>query len=284
MELKIKEALFPEVIEFNFDELKGEITERAEHYKTLVYTPEQIPAAKKDLATLRKLYKALNDARIAEKKKCLKPYEIFDDQVKVLLAILGEPIQMIDAQVKGYEEQRKQEKYNAILAYYESLNHPDWLRFERISDAKWMNATAKAAAIRQEITAKLEAIEKDLATLAELPEYGFEAIEMYKDTLDINRAINEGKRLAAVAKLAEQARQEAKHEGIIPARPIPEAAKQVSEMFTEPPADDPDVELAADPAARDKRVWMAFQALLTVEDATALHNFFTSRGIKFEAI
>lgn len=266
MELKIKESNFPEVIEFNFEELKGEITERAAHYKTLVYTAEQLPAAKKDLATLRKLYKALNDARIAEKKKCLKPYEIFDDQVKVLLAILGEPIQMIDAQVKGYEEQRKQEKYNAILAYYEGLNHPEWLRFERIFDEKWLNATAKADGIRKEITAKLEAIEKDLATLAELPEFGFEAVEMYKDTLDINAAINEGKRLAAMAKLAAQARLEAK---------MPDEPEKGSGMTPEEPAES---------NMQPEKSWIGFRALLSVEDAKALNAFFANRGIKFEAI
>ncbi len=270
MELKIKEALFPEVIEFNFEELKGEITERAAHYRTLVYTPEQLPAAKKDLATLRKLEKALNDAKIAEKKKCLKPLERFEAQIKELQAIVKEPIQMIDAQVKGYEEQRKQEKYNAILAYYEGLNHPDWLRLERIFDAKWMNATAKAAAIRQEITAKLEAIERDLAALAELPEYGFEAIEMYKQTLDINAAITEGKRLAELAKLAEQARQGMQHEGVIPARAISEDSSVVEET--------------APTESYDVRAWIDFSAYLNHADAAALKAFFESRKIEFRRI
>lgn len=286
MELKIKEALFPEVIEFNFEELKAEITERAGHYKTLVYTPEQIPAAKKDLATLRKLSKALNDAKVAEKKKCLKPYEAFENQVKELLAIIGEPIQMIDMQVKGYEEQRKQEKHGAIIAYYEGLNHPDWLRFERIFDEKWLNATAKPDAIRQEITAKLEAIEKDLATLAELPEYGFEALEAYKDTLDINKAIQEGKRLATMAKLAEHARQEMQvHGSPIPENPVPaaepeitpEEVEQLSEAYAEIPADDP-------PESYDVRAWINFSAYLNHADAVALNAFFKSRKIEFRQI
>ena len=38
MELKVKTPTFPEVIEFNFQELKQEITERASAYVNLVYT------------------------------------------------------------------------------------------------------------------------------------------------------------------------------------------------------------------------------------------------------
>ena len=38
MELRIKQPSFPEVIEFNFDELKQEIGNKVEKYKRLVYT------------------------------------------------------------------------------------------------------------------------------------------------------------------------------------------------------------------------------------------------------
>ena len=109
MELKLKEITFPEVIEFNYEELKQEITERVASYKNLVYTDDQIKDAKKDVAALRKFTKALSDERIRVKKDLLKPYEDFEAKVKELTAIVDESIKNIDNQVKGYDEQKKAE-------------------------------------------------------------------------------------------------------------------------------------------------------------------------------
>ena len=37
MELKVQDFKVPQVIEFNYEELKQAITERTEYYETLVY-------------------------------------------------------------------------------------------------------------------------------------------------------------------------------------------------------------------------------------------------------
>ena len=70
MELRIKSMSFPEAIEFNFEQLKQELTDKAEQYKGLVYTDDQVQDAKKDVAALRKFTKALSDERI-KVKNCL---------------------------------------------------------------------------------------------------------------------------------------------------------------------------------------------------------------------
>lgn len=279
MELKIKEVLFPEVIEFNFEELKAEVQTRAAHYAAMVYTEDQTAAAKKDLAALRKLSKALNDAKIAEKKKCLKPYEDFENKIKELMGIINEPIQLIDTQLKGYEEQKKQEKREAIIAYYDNCNHPDWMRFEQIFEERWLNASVKISTIAKEITLKLEAIEKDLLTLSELPAFGFEALEAYKGTLDINAAINEGRRLAEMAQRAaeEKAKREAE------ANAAEEAGQIVIEESEPVPAEAPEIiEEAAEPES--EKEWVSFRALLSIEDACALRDFFLMNDIEFEPI
>ena len=63
MELKVKEFTFPEIIEFNFDDLKNEITEKVSYYANLVYTDDQIKEAKADRAKLNKFVSALEDKR-----------------------------------------------------------------------------------------------------------------------------------------------------------------------------------------------------------------------------
>ena len=61
MKLDIKPYNPVEQILFNYEELRAEITQKTEIYKTLVYTDENIKSAKADKATLNKLKKALND-------------------------------------------------------------------------------------------------------------------------------------------------------------------------------------------------------------------------------
>ena len=50
-------------IDWNFEELKKEITEKAEMYGSLVYTDENIKEAKADRAKLNKFIKFLEDKR-----------------------------------------------------------------------------------------------------------------------------------------------------------------------------------------------------------------------------
>ena len=92
MELRIEEIEFPKVIEFNFDELKEEITAKAAIYRNMVFTDDTIKDAKAAKADLNKLVTAIEDARKREKKRCLQPYEEFEKQMKELVAIIKEPV------------------------------------------------------------------------------------------------------------------------------------------------------------------------------------------------
>lgn len=284
MELKVKTPTFPEVIEFNFNELKQEITERASAYVNLVYTEEQIQDAKKDRANLNKFVKALSDERIKIKKECLKPYEDFEAKIKELDKIVSAAINNIDSQVKGYEEKKKQEKLDEITNFFNSTEHPEWLHFAQIMNDKWLNASVSMKSIQEEINSRLEQISHDIVTLSNLPEFGFEATEVYKRSLDINTALNEGYRLSEIAKRkaeheAEQARLAAEVE-----------AQKQEETITahvnvnvqtpdgkEYPMGTVDVEIPA-------KQWVSFKALLTVEQARELKLFFDDRAIEFEAI
>ncbi len=261
MELKLKSITFPEVIEFNYEELKQEITERVASYKNLVYTDDQMQDAKKDVAMLRKFTKALSDERIRVKKDLLKPYEDFESKVKELTAIVDESIKNIDGQVKGYEDQKKAEKLDEILHIWNDRNIFEWLDFKLVFNEKWLNATVKISAIENEIVSKLSQISGDLLTLQNLPDFSFEAIEVYKTSLDINQAIQEGKRLAEIQK--KKAEQEA----------IPQAPSE------------PQPEVPETPKAPDTpKNWVSFKAYIDVNDALALRKFFESRNIEFEAI
>lgn len=280
MELRVNEVAIPEKITFNYDELKYELTEKVKMYKTLVYNDTQIAEAKKDKANLNKLKKALNDERIRREREYMKPFDIFKAQVNEIIGIINEPIAVIDAQVKEYEEKEKSEKRQKIEAFWEgelrediTTLPPEWLQLSQIFDDRWLNKTVSIATAKSDIKNAISRISDDLATLSELPEFGFEATEVYKTTLDMNKALNEGRRLAEIQKRKQEQEAQAK------AQAEAEAAK-AEEPKPEPPKPDfinPPVEEA--PAK-----WVNFSALLTTQQALALKDFFECNNIEFKPI
>lgn len=276
MELRVSPVTFPEVIEFNFMELKTDIEARVERYTNLVYTEDQIKEAKTDLASLRKFTKALSDERIKVKKECLKPYEDFEAKIKELSAIVDKGIVNIDNQVKNYDEAKKEEKRAAIVELFEMIGHPEWLTLEQIFNQKWLNASVKMSVVQAEIDARLEQIANDLDTLSNLPEFAFEAEEEYKRSLDINKAISEGKRLSEIAKRkAEMEADLAKRKAEQEAAKLPEGTdlNEVKEPGTYVVTPEP-----------IKKLEVCFRAYMTVEQAKELKTFFDNRGIEFEKI
>lgn len=271
MELKVKKITFPEVIEFNYDDLRQEIIEKVAMYNSLVYTDEQIKEAKSDRSKLNKFVKALSDERIKIKKKCLKPYEDFEKKINELTAIVNEPIALIDSQVKGYEEKKKAEKLEKIKEYFNEKNTHNFLTLDMIIDSKWLNASTSMRAVQDAIDAGLLQVGKDIATLSQLPEFGFEATEVYKTTLDVNKAVNEAKRMTEIAKAkAEAEKQEVKQTSFNDNESFDacvQECKKGSEKATEP-----------------LKQWISFSALLSTEHALELKEFFNSRNIEFKPL
>ncbi len=281
MELRIEELSFPQAIEFNFEELKAEITAKSALYANMVYTDETIKEAKADKAALNKFIKALEDKRKEVKKECLQPYEAFEKQMKELVAIINEPVRLIDGQVKTYEEKVKAEKLEKIKVYWESCCRPDWLNCSQIFDNGWLNASISLKKVKEAIDERLEQIATDLQTIGNLPEFGFEAEEVYKQTLDINKAISEGQRLADIQKRKEEAaRQKAKWEAEQERLKAEAETSKVDEIAQ---ASDSQPEVKNE-AAAPARQWVKFAAHLTVAEAKELAKFFEDRNIEFKAV
>lgn len=282
MELKMQEVQFPKVIQFNFAELKEEITAKAELYKNMVYTEDTIKEAKADKATLNKFIKVLEDKRKDVKKQCLQPYEDFEKQIKELVAIVNEPVQLIDSQVKAYDEKRKAEKLDQIKAIWEESDHPEWLSCSMIFDNRWLNVTFSLKQVQDAITERLTQINTELTTLNSLTEFAFEAVEVYKNTLDVNRAIAEGQRLADIQRRKqEEAMRKAAAEAAEKEAEIRQAEIE-PEVIT--PAE-PVAMIEPDPEPADaSATWIRFEACMTTEQAYKLKHFFEEEGIQFRPI
>jgi len=293
MQLKVNEVEIPKKIDFNYTELKQELTEKVQMYETLVYTDDQIKQAKTDKANLNKLKKALNDERIRREREYMAPFNEFKAQINEIIGIIDKPIAIIDKQVKEAEEQKKLEKAHAIEELFEEMTKPEWVKLEAIYNSKWLNATSSMKSIREEIESRLEQINNDLATLSNLPEFGFEATEVYKVTLDINKAVNEGKRLAEIQKRKEEqerlkAEAEARAKEEAAARAEAEAKAQEEKPKTEEIGSKVEENVEIEDIKTTNEInnaqWVSFSAKLTIAQARELKEFFDSRNIEFKAI
>ena len=182
-------------IETNFEEIKAALAAGLEEYKGMVFTAESQPEAKRTVASLRKLKKAMNDRRIEIKKTFMMPYTNFEAQVKELDKLIDEPIDFISGQIEEFERRRVEAKkamiceiYTGIMAEHGTVM--EYLPLDRIYDSRWENSTTTQKAITEAITAHVEHVEKDLDTIRAMEsEFEDKGLAKYKATLELSDAI-----------------------------------------------------------------------------------------------
>lgn len=153
-------------IQWNKEELEAAVRAKIAGYENVVYTEENIKAAKNDRAELNKLIKAIEERR---------------------------------KQVKAFEEKQKEEKKAAIKATYDENigDLAEVLPFEKIFDSRYLNQTYKLATAQKEIVDKIDTVKTDLETIDSLDsKYKLNAKDVYIKTLDLSKALAENKRLA----------------------------------------------------------------------------------------
>lgn len=277
MELRIispQDGGFVKEIQWNHEELKAEIAKKMNEYKTLVFTEDTIKDAKKDRADLNKLKTAFEDERKRIKKLCMEPYNLFESQVKEITSMIEEPIRIIDAQIKEVEHLKKEQKRMQIEDLFLTIGFQSFITLDKIWDEKWLNATVSLSKIEEQMKSIMYQIGEDVATIHRLPEFSFEAMEVYKSTLNLSMAIQEGQRLSDMQKRKaafeeEQRRkdEESKKESS-DSDPCKVELHQESIQNTDIPTEEPIMCL-------DLRVWG------TREQLMSLRNYMKETGLKF---
>lgn len=182
-------------IKTNSEEIKAALAAKMEEYKGMVFTAESQPEAKRTVASLRKLKKAMNDRRIEIKKTFMMPYTNFEAQVKELDKLIDEPIDFISGQIEEFERRRVEAKKAMICDIYTGImaehgTAMEYLPLDRIYDSRWENSTTTQKAIAEAITAHVEHVEKDLDTIRAMEsEFADKGLAKYKATLELSDAI-----------------------------------------------------------------------------------------------
>lgn len=290
MELRIlspQESGFVKEIQWNNEELKAEISNKMQEYKTLVFTEEEIKDAKKDRANLNKLKNAFEDERKRIKKLCMDPYDRFESQVKEITSLIEEPIRLIDSQIKEVEQQKKKQKRKEVEELFGSIGFQLFVTLDKIWDEKWLNATVSLSKIEEQMKSRMYQIGEDVATIQRLPEFSFEAMEVYKSTLNLSMAIQEGQRLSDIQKRKKEheealARKKAEEETRMPDF-VPENTSEF--VDTSPVPDANAIERGDESSSREvsseELIQLDFRVWGTKEQLMALRNYMKENGLKF---
>lgn len=292
LELKITSPSmdgFVREILWNADEISEEIEKKVGYYKSLVYTDEQIVEAKKDRAALNKFIAALNAKDSEIKKLCLAPYEAFHERMQQIIKQVEEPAELIDKQVKAFEEDQKRQKHDAIEELFKSKGFQPWVKLDRIWNPKWLNKSYSIKQIDADMNSIMYKIGEDIFLINKQGDGVQAALSEYKRTLDVRAAVAAAERFVE-ARNAE----EALKKSVAQVVGIEEADEQIpgqvslQEVLTEqypdkkPAAPLPATKELSDMAPMRKEIF--FKVYVSRDELDALNKFLKASGITFRQI
>ena len=211
LEIQVQQQLG--TISTNFEEVEKQLRLQMSAYESFVVSEDEINIAKGDLAFLRKLKTSIEDKRKAIKKEYNKPYEAFEESCKKLTAIVDEPINLIDGQLKMFEADRVEKKQKRVTKMYEE-QVGELIRFlpvEKYYNEKWNNKSVTNQDISFDISAMVLKVKNDLDAIKALHSgIEEECINAYAESgNDLSKAIARNSQyLSDKQKVVEQTKKE----------------------------------------------------------------------------
>lgn len=279
-------------VEWNYEAVKQWVSDGLAAYEGRVYTEDTVAEAKRDRANLNKLSKAIEAKRKELKSVYLTPYNSFEAQAKELVAMIKKQSDAIDAQVKAYDQKRRDEKLEKIKTelYAPMIGDlAEAIPYEKLHDPKWLNVTVNMTAISEALAEKIERIRSGFAALNKLdvpPDVLHQIHAEFAKNFDLAEAIaakdrimDERERMARylAAQNSARAEQEAQKE-MTPATEQKPAQAQKSAPEQEERANNEQVPFfneELETITLDFRVWV------TAEQMYALRDFLVSNRIRY---
>lgn len=289
-------------VEWNYEAVKQWVSDGLAAYEGRVYTEDTVAEAKRDRANLNKLSKAIEDKRKELKSVYLTPYNSFEAQAKELVAMIKKQSDAIDAQVKAYDQKRRDEKLEKIKTelYAPMIGDlAELVSYQRLHDPKWLNVTVGMAAISEALSAKIESIAAGLATLdkLELPEdVAGDVKRVFLRSFDLAEAIAEKDRIMderermvryLAAQNAARATQEDREEMTPSVEEKPSETQKVGTGEIQEPSswghenDKEAQETGAGKNAAESLMQLDFRVWVTHSQMMALREFLVSNNIKY---
>ena len=179
MELKLNvdvNAIIPECISFNYEELDEELTQALAKYTGTKVTEENMKECKDIRARINKLVKSFKDERTSLKKKILYPLDDFSNKIDLLVGKCNVVSGYIDEGIKRIENERKELKRKELIEYMQTevsrisnvigsdiQSSNCWV--EWFSAQNFLNATVSIDNAKLAILAKIDSVKDDVAVL-----------------------------------------------------------------------------------------------------------------------
>nr|DAE43189.1 MAG TPA: Protein of unknown function (DUF1351) [Caudoviricetes sp.] len=267
-------------VEWNYAELKQWVSDGLEAYRGRVYTEDTVTEAKRDRATLNKLAQAIEDRRREMKAVYLAPYDQFEKQAKELVEMVKNQSREIDAQIKTYDRQRREEKLARIkIELYAPMigDLAEAIPYEKLHDPKWLNVTVSMTAVSEALAAKIESIRSGFAALHKLdvpPDVLHQIHAEFAKDFDLAAAI------AAKDRILEEKKHMLEFSRHLEAQSAASSEETSSDM-EQPPAVEKAAEVRKTPTDDEPVMQLDFRAWVTRSQMLALREFLNTNNIKY---
>lgn len=204
----------------NINEVKEYAIAMKEYYSKLVFNEDQVKIAKDERASVNAMVKKVADYRKDIVKEFKKPIDEFEATAKETEKILKETSNLIDVQVKKYEDEEKAKKKSECQKLFDEKigDLKELVSFEKIFKSNWLNKTTKMSEIERDIIDLIAKVNSGIKAIEELnSEFETELMDTFLEDFDVTKAIFKNTQLKeckeAMAK-TEVAKEETQKEAI----------------------------------------------------------------------
>lgn len=198
-------------IEFNFDELKTQLSKQLESYKNIVVAEEVLGDCKKSQKDLASFRTQIDTYRKEKKKKLSEPITRFENQCKELIALVEEVEKPLKEGIAEFDNRKREEKKriaeSLIVEVLSEYGIDETYKSEIEFNKSWTNLSASKSEVREdiekqakEIKEKLEKAKADRQALEKMLErenkrlktpFSIADFEFVLNNSDLNTAIEE---------------------------------------------------------------------------------------------
>lgn len=273
-ELEIKEYELPKLEIIDYDKYLKMAEEDTKKYQKYIVTSDSLEDDTKKRAELRKVAKTINDRRLAIEKEITAPVKEFKAKCDAIITLYTDSANLIDKQIKVFEEKEKEERKLIAKKIYEVNIEElkDIVPFEKLFNDKWLNKgywdkDGSSKKIVEEIEKAKQDIRTGLNTIESLnTEFELEIKSTFLSNFDLASAIQKNN------ELIEQRNK------LVKTAEIKEEIKEtkVEEMLTKP----------VEKEEEDNDPVMSYTLKLTGRKSklVALRKFIELNEIKFEKV
>lgn len=177
-----------------YNEILLQATNVAKWLETLEINEENLKEAKKLVAEVRKRVNALEDVRKDIKREILKPYQMFETQVKEIVRIVSDAEQINRDKIAIFDEKERDKKFAEVAKIYNLriVKYPEienLINFDDFIKNEYLNKTYSINKVEMDIVERLEQIKKDIEVINKMDNSTDIMINYLNNGFDLGLAI-----------------------------------------------------------------------------------------------